>query len=649
MAASQDHITVATPMGACLVAGGTTFAVWAPGATSVHVALDPTTDYQPTADDELVLDASAGRWTGYFAGVSAGAHYRFYVVGAGSSGFKRDPWARELADSYPDSDCIVVDPDAYPWHDAGFQPPVPADLIVYQFHVGTYYARDASGQDLRAERAARFLDALDRVEYLADLGVTAVQPLPVVEFQGEWSLGYNGTDLFSPERDYTVAGGAQLAQYHDRVNVLLGAKGQPPLQLTDLDGQTAQLKAFVDVCHVYGLAVIFDVVYNHAGGGLDDQSIDHFDRPANPNETNSIYFSTSDLAGGRVFAFSTPQVQDFLIGNAEMFLAEYHADGLRFDEVTVIDNSGGRAFCQRMTTELHHRHPAAILIAEYWRTERWLAIGPTPGGMGFDVGYSDWVRNAVRDTVQSTEAGAAAVVDVDELLRGLQRPAKLAHAWQAYNCVENHDLVLDMDGDHRYPRIPRLADPSDSRSWYARSRSRVATGLLLTAPGVPMLFMGQEFLEDKLWRDDFHLPQNLIWWDGLDGADRSMADFRTFIRDLVALRRGNTALRADAIITYPPDDTNRVAVFYRWSDDGHSHVVVVASFDEMTLSAYSIGMPLPGRWIEACNSDYYDHFPNPFVQGNGGEVTADGPPRHGMAQSALLTVPANSILIFTTP
>jgi 1,4-alpha-glucan branching enzyme len=648
MPASQDHVTEATPMGACLVGEGATFAVWAPGALHVYLARDGSAGYVPTPDDELVNDPVTGRWTGFFTGVTAGTRYRFFVVGPGGSGLKRDPWARELDAGYPDCECIVVDTGGYPWHDEGFEPPPLTELIIYQLHIGAFYARDAQGRDLRPERAATFLDALDRVPYLADLGVTAVQPLPVVEFQGEWSLGYNGTDIFSPERDYTIRQ-ADLPPYLAKANTLLAAKGCLPLTLDDLTGQVAQLKVFVDICHVYGVAVIIDVVYNHAGGGLDAQSLDHFDFPANPDDTNSIYFSADDWAGGRVFAFTTTEVADFLIGNAEMFLSEYHADGLRFDEVTVIDAKGGWFFCQRMTGALHASHPKAALIAEYWGSEPWLAIAAAPTGMGFDIGYADTVRNGIRGIVQEVEGGAGVQVDVGPLLAGLQRPPYFSFAWQARNDIENHDLVLDADGDHRHPRIPRLADTSDARSWYARSRARVATAALLTAPGTPSLFMGQEFLEDKLWSDDSHLTDHLIWWDGLEGEDTNMADFHRCVRDLIALRRRYGALRADSLTVYPPDNTNRVAVYQRWMDSVGGDVVVVLSLCESTFydHSYAVGMPQPGHWQEVFNSDFYDHFPNPMVQGNPGGVVADGPPRHGMNQSALITIPANAALVFT--
>jgi 1,4-alpha-glucan branching enzyme len=485
-------------MGASLVADGATFRIWAPAAEHVHVLLDGADQPRPSGEDELIKDPASGHWTGFMPGVADGTSYRFFVLGPGGSGLKRDPRARELEARDPGWDAIVRDPNPYPWHDENFVAPQTKDLVIYQLHIGRFFARGAHGEDRRLRRVAKFLDALGRVEYLSDLGVNAIQPLPVVEFAGEWSLGYNGTDLFSPETDYSVAA-ADLAPYVAHVNALLQAKGQEPVTAQQLTGQVNQLRAFVDVCHVYGLAVIVDVVYNHAGGGLDAQSLDYLDFPPSPGRTNSLYFSGDEWAGGKVFRFMDRDVRAFLIENAAMFLAEYHADGLRFDEVGVIDDKGGWSFCQQLTDHLHQTNPNAKLIAEYWRDHRWLAVTRPPEGMGFDIGYADGLRDGVRSVLAQAAGGATAHVDIGQLRGALERPWNVAYAWQAYNCLENHDRVLDQDGDHRHPRIPRLADATDARSWYARSRSRVATGLLLTAPGVPMVFMGQEILEDKLW------------------------------------------------------------------------------------------------------------------------------------------------------
>jgi 1,4-alpha-glucan branching enzyme len=100
----------------------------------------------------------------------------------------------------------------------------------------------------------------------------------------------DGTDLFSPEMDYAVQVSA-LAPYLARVNRLLTAKGFAPLAAADLTGQDNQFKAFIDLCHLYGIAVIADVVYNHAGGGFDDQSIKFFDREPYTTDNNSLYFT----------------------------------------------------------------------------------------------------------------------------------------------------------------------------------------------------------------------------------------------------------------------------------------------------------------------------------------------------------------------
>jgi 1,4-alpha-glucan branching enzyme len=649
MPASQEHVTATTPIGATLVDGGATFRVWAPGARAVHVALDGVEGYQPTPDDALVEDPVSHHWTGFFPDVVDGTRYRFWVVGTGGSGPKRDPWARELEfGDFRDTDCIVRERDSYPWRDQDFVPPTVSDLVVYQFHIGVFFAVDEAGHDVQSGRVSKLLDALARVEYLADLGVTAVQPLPFVEFRTPFSLGYNGTDLFSPEMDYCVAS-QDLAPYLALVNRLLRARGHPPLEAAQLTGQVNQLKAFVDLCHVHGIAVLADVVYNHAGGNLDDQSLDYFTRPAAPDHTNSIYFSAGREVGGKVFDYSKPDVREFLIGNARMFLDEYHVDGFRFDEVSLIDKHGGWFFCQDLTNTLHYHRPAAALIAEFWGNVRWQAVAPTRdnAGLGFDLGYSDRLRDGVRRLLEQMAGGADAPFDMGLLRWALARPDGPSDAWRVYNCVENHDLLLDADGDHRHPRIPKRADWNDARSWFARSRSRVATGLLLTAPGIPMLFMGQEFLADRWWSDDPNRRDLLIRWADLAGGDRHAVDFHRFTHDLIWLRRRHPALRSDGMNLYHLDHLNRVAAWHRWVPGVGRDVVMVLSLRESSFAdrGYALGLPGPGRWHEVFNSDAYDHYPNPWGLTNGGGVEADGAPMHGMDSSARMNIPATSLVV----
>jgi 1,4-alpha-glucan branching enzyme len=269
--------------------------------------------------------------------------------------------------------------------------------------------------------------------------------------------------------------------------------------------------------------------------------------------------------------------------------------------------------------------------------------------MGFDAGYNDGLRNAIRGVIGQSATGSGARINLDGLSAALLRPAYFPASWKAFQCIENHDLIdAGHQGADRQPRIPALADGSNSRSWYARSRSRVATGLLLTAPGIPMIFMGQEFLEDKPWTDNPHAANLMIWWAGLEGLDKNMSDHQRFTRDLIWLRRNHPALRGEAINVFHVHNENRVIAFHRWLEGIGGDVVVVASLNENTFYDYSyvLGFPGDGHWNEVFNSDIYDNFFNPNSQGNYGGIFAKGPGMHNLPSSAGITIPANSILVF---
>jgi 1,4-alpha-glucan branching enzyme len=263
------------------------------------------------------------------------------------------------------------------------------------------------------------------------------------------------------------------------------------------------------------------------------------------------------------------------------------------------------------------------------------------GGAGFDVVQHDALRSALRGAVGAASAGAGAAVAMSSIAAALYPPG-FDHGWRAVTCIENHDLVMA----GRNPRIPTLADSSDPRSWYARSRTRVATAILLTAPGIPQLFMGQEFLEEKPW-DTNPAGPDLIGWAGLqDGAAPAMADHLRFTQDLIRLRRGRAALRGDTVHAFYVSDADRVLAYHRWIDGVGGDVIVVATFAEATWWTYSLGFPLPGLWTEVFNSDVYDNWVNPRVAGNGGFIDATGGPLHGFAASASIVIPANGVVVF---
>ena len=151
-----------------------------PNALEVYIALPPPAGAHQALSPRTQQPAGQERHaTGRVSCPARTDLYRFYVVGQAKEGFKRDPYARELEfNGYPDCDCILRDPADYPWHDAGFRPPGFSDLIIYQFHIGVFYAKDAAGHDIRPGRVSKILDVVDRIEYFADLGVNAVMPLP---------------------------------------------------------------------------------------------------------------------------------------------------------------------------------------------------------------------------------------------------------------------------------------------------------------------------------------------------------------------------------------------------------------------------------------------------------------------------------------
>jgi 1,4-alpha-glucan branching enzyme len=265
-------------------------------------------------------------------------------------------------------------------------------------------------------------------------------------------------------------------------------------------------------------------------------------------------------------------------------------------------------------------------------------------GAGFDAVVASGLREAIRGVVAQAAHGRDAHVNFDALRDALYPP--FGASWHAVQHLENQDIVRINNDSDRQPRVPALGDASNPRSWYARSRSRVANGLLLTAPGIPMLFMGQELLEDKYWSDSPNYYENtLIWWDGLN-SDTAMRDHLRFLRELIAIRKRLPALRSDHINVFHVHGDNRVLAFHRWTDGLSEDVVVVVSLREQAWWRYDLGFPRSGEWAELFNSDVYDGWVNPNTAGNGGRIFATGPPLHGFPISASVVIPANGIVVF---
>ena len=147
------------------------------------------------------------------------------------------------------------------------------------------------------------------------------------------------------------------------------------------------------------------------------------DRQRAGDDSRSLYFTDHEWVGGRAFAYWQAPVRQFLIDNARQCLEEYHADGIRYDEVTVIAANGGGGFCQDLSSTIRFERPGTIQIAEYWGGEREIAVRPAPSGFGFDAAWNDRLRDAVRGAISTAGGGRDAFVDIEDLARAYDTPA----------------------------------------------------------------------------------------------------------------------------------------------------------------------------------------------------------------------------------
>ncbi|MFL5383379.1 MAG: malto-oligosyltrehalose trehalohydrolase [Longimicrobiaceae bacterium] len=433
------------PFGANPHGSGVEFRVWAPGHESVEVVL-----YGPAAETVRPLHpVGAGWFAAQVEGIGAGARYR-YRLGGGDA--FPDPASRSQPDGVHDPS-EVVDPSGFAWSDEGWTG-VPLDeLAIYELHVGTFTPEGT------------FDAAIGRLDELASLGVTAVEPMPVASFPGARNWGYDGVSLFAPQATY----------------------GGP-------DG----LRRFVDAAHARGLAVVLDVVYNHLGP--EGNYLHAF--------TGGRYFTgRHQTPWGDAVNFDGPDsasVREFVIDNALHWAHEYHVDGLRLDATHAIVDDSAEHVLTEMERRVRESLPPGrhfVFIAEDERNERRVVTPRAEGGLGIDAVWADDFHHQLRRRLAGdhesyfTDYGGT-VEEIVETLRkgwfyegqtspnhGRPRgtmaeglpPAAFVH------CIQNHDQVGNRAlGD----RLHHGIDPAAYRA---------AVALLLLSPYTPLLWMGQEW------------------------------------------------------------------------------------------------------------------------------------------------------------
>jgi 1,4-alpha-glucan branching enzyme len=597
-------------MGAVLDWDGCTFRVWAPFAQRVNVVGDffHGGNLEPGVWEEVPLarESDSGCWSVFVERVVADSLYKFHLQTAdGSWQWRHDPFARDATSFAGNS--VVVD-RSFDWTGDAFQMPRWNELVIYELHVGTFN-KDAG-------RVGTFADAVGKLNHVAGLGCNAVEVLPAFDFDTSTSMGYNTALPFAVDNAY---------------------------------GELAAMKRFVREAHRRGLAVILDVVYNHWGPQGLDECLGRFDGWSQ-NGMRGIYFY-NDWRGETPYGadnrpdFGRGQVRQYIRDNAMTLLDELRADGLRLDSTIAIrhieTNGGDKGELPDGWSELRYlgqekrrSSPWKILIAEDLQNDDNVVADALAGGIGLDAQWDSWFEGRL----------SAMLLAPDDETR---RPSALREAIEkSYNGSGPFQRVVyfeSHDEAHSRGRVPGLVAPGDSEGWLARKISALGASLLLTVPGVPMLFMGSEFLEWRTWSDgqDFCMD-----W----GRVSRFPGFVDLWRRLVRLRRNwenNTrGLRGANTRVYWASDEDGVIAYHRFDQGGPGDdVVVVANLRNRGFPNYNLGFPRPGTWYLRFDSDarvYGSDFSN-----LGYDTTAAKAPNQGMPCSANVALGPYSLCIYS--
>lgn len=584
-------------MGAIPFAGGVAFRVWAPHAEEVSVI----GDFNRWNTQATPLESEGnGYWYGEVAHAQIGQGYRFWLRTAHGDVTRIDPYAREVTNSIGNA---IIHDAHFDWEGDDFQSDAWNRLVIYEMHIGSFTA-DADSVP------GTFEKALENLAHLKELGVNAVQIMPVAEFAGDRSWGYNPSHIFAVESTY---------------------------------GGPYAFKSFIKRLHQEGIAVILDVVYNHFGpGDLDLWQFDGWSE----NGGGGIYFYQDDRAetpwGHTRPDYGREEVRRFIHDNAMMWLADYHVDGLRYDATVYIRTINGSperelpegwSLMQWINGDIADRFPGRILIAEDLQNNEWLTEPVPAGGAGFSAQWDASFVHPIRATVIAADDTQRSMAALAELISRKYNAA----AFQRVIYSESHDEVANGKA-----RVPQEISPDDPTGFFAQKRSTLAAALVFTAPGVPMLFQGQEFLQGEWFRDD--VPLDWHQREEYHGIVR-------LYRDLIHLRlnrKGVTrGLTGQHVQVYHANDQNNVIVFRRWEEGGPGDdVVVVANFALTAKEKYRVGFPHAGRWRLRLNSDakiYSDDFSN-YASGDV-QATAEG--YDGMAASGELAIGPYTVLIYS--
>jgi maltooligosyltrehalose trehalohydrolase len=520
------------------------FRVWARRASRVDVVVNGAARHPLDGPDER------GWFSVDVPTAGPGDDYAYSLDGGDPRPDPRSPWQPNGVHG----PSRLVDHSAFPWTDSDWDGGVPvAQAVVYELHVDTFSPDET------------YEGVIPKLDHLVDLGVTAVELLPVAEYPGRWGWGYDGVDLYAPN---------------------------------NLDGGPEGLKRLVDACHGRGLSVILDVVYNHlgpSGNYLGEYGPYFTERYGTPwGEAINLDGPDSD------------PVREFIVDNALMWFRDYHVDGLRLDAIHAIVDTSATHILEELRVRVEELDRKRFLIAESDLNDPRVVADRAGGGYGMDAQWSDDFHHALHAVLTGERVGYYADFgSVGQLAKALRQ------AFVYDGCYSEHrrrrhgrtpvgipaTRFLEYLQDH--DQVGNRAQGERSSMLLSPGLLKVAAALVLLGPSVPMLFQGEEWAASTPFQyftdhDDPELgravtegrrrefasfgwdpeevpdPQDpetfrrsKLRWDEL--AEPAHAEILDWHRRLIALRRATPELTDgrfdDVSVDYAEDDAGRWLVY----------------------------------------------------------------------------------------
>ncbi|AFY55936.1 1,4-alpha-glucan branching enzyme [Rivularia sp. PCC 7116] len=424
--------------------------------------------------------------------------------------------------------------DTYVWfHD---DKPLPPDneLVIYELHVADF----SGGEDDKYARG-KYQHVIEKLDYLVELGINAIELMPIKEYPGDYSWGYNPRHFFATETSY---------------------------------GETADLKKLIDECHGKGIRVLMDVIFNHSEASAPLTQIDHdywyHHEPRDPDNNWGPEFNYEKYDDN----LDTYPARRFIGDTVRFWIEEYHIDGIRYDAARQIANYD---FMHWIVDEAKKTAGAKPFynIAEH--IPETTSITNLDGPM--DGCWHDSFYHCIREHICGDKFDLEELKDVIDCKR-----QGFMGATNVVNYITNHDhdrIMVEL-GDR---------EVFDKEAFH---RLKLAAAILMTAVGVPMVWMGQEFGEYKPQTPE----SSKIEW-GLLENDLNRGLFE-YYKGLINLRKNNHALYGENIEFIHENPEAKVLAYTRWNDEG-SRIVVVANFSENFLAGYKVpNFPATGTWHE---------------------------------------------------